>query len=336
MANKNKKEDIMQDTNFEIDTDTVDETPLNVVPQHIPEALYKEEETPIQSKQGYVNCLIDKKIIVRHVPKIGGMITNPNHILYGGLAEEATRYLTVPLIKGSLNYVKVLTDSERIFLEHVMGLKDNALGTYNRTENFWENYEVPLQKQDTVLNLQFPEDFIKYKILLKNGSIVAKNLDALENNTKATYQFVLIAPEEELTKAKHSMDATMGCYKILTKISDNFAMLKAILEIAEGRKISTESKIEFLQTRANALIQKDASLFLKIAQDPKILTKILISTCVDKKLINKRNSMYYLASDNSALSETNQQPTLNMAATYINLPKNQELKLSLETLLNKK
>lgn len=328
MAKAKNKDSIVQ-----LDMEAITEQKYVPVASIEHKDIYTEQDSEVSKTMKFINCLKDKKIIVRHVPKIGGMITNPKHILYGGMAEEAIRYLTVPMVKGSNNYVKVLTDSERIFLEHIMGLKDNSLGVYNKIDNYWENYQIALKKQDTILDLNYPEDYIKYKILLHNDSLVAANLQALDTKPKATYQFVLISPEEEVHRAKDTMESTMECYKIFTSMSTNAEKLRAILELVESRSISKNTKIEFLQTRVNNIIQKKPALFLTIAKDPRLDTKILIGKCVDKKLINRVNSYYYLASDNSVLCETNQQPTLDMAATYLNLPKNQELKVSLETLL---
>jgi hypothetical protein len=41
-----------------------------------------EEYTP---QETVVNCLRNERITVRHIPKEGGFITNPKHLLYGEL-----------------------------------------------------------------------------------------------------------------------------------------------------------------------------------------------------------------------------------------------------------
>lgn len=56
-----------------------------------------------------INCLRKERVLVRHIPKEGGMISNPKHILYGGMAESAVRYFTVPKLSSGM-YVNVLTD----------------------------------------------------------------------------------------------------------------------------------------------------------------------------------------------------------------------------------
>ena len=103
-----------------------------------------------------INCLRQERVLVRHIPKEGGMISNPKHILYGGMAENAIRYFTVPKLSSGM-YVNVLTDKEKEFLEEVMGLEYNTLSIYKKVDNYWENNMVRLTKQDNVFDLSDPE-----------------------------------------------------------------------------------------------------------------------------------------------------------------------------------
>ena len=150
-----------------------------------------DDETPI------INCLRNGRVIVRHIPKEGGMITNPKHILFGGMAENAIRTFVVPRLSSGM-FVNVLTDSEKAYLEEVMGLEYNALSVYKKENNFWDDSndsgisKVRLTKLDNYLNLADPEDYIRYKILLANKDYIAPSLEVLQDSPKATYQFVII------------------------------------------------------------------------------------------------------------------------------------------------
>ena len=85
-----------------------------------------------------VSCLRNERVIVRHIPKQTGMITNPKHILYGGMAENASKTFVVPKLTSGM-YVNVLTDNEKAFLEEIMGLEYNALSIYKKQDNFWDD-----------------------------------------------------------------------------------------------------------------------------------------------------------------------------------------------------
>lgn len=286
------------------------------------------------------NCLRNERVIVRHIPKEGGMVSNPKHILFGGMAENAVRTFVVPKLTSGM-FVNVLTDNEKAFLEEIMGLEYNALSIYKKVDNFWDDSNdngisrVRLLKQDNYLNLADPEDYIRYKILLANKDFIAPSLQVLQDSPKATYQFVIIAEGEENKTAKDNMTSTMKCYKEFGKIENDYDTLRVIVETIDGRPTSPNIKLEFLQTKVNNLIQADSKLFLKVITDPLLNTKVLIKKSIEAGLIYKRGDYLYLKRDNSPLCDNNEEPTLNIAAKFLNKPKNQDIKFMLEGSLNK-
>ena len=317
-----------------LDLGMIDESPITVKEVEKPK---NNIETPVERQtqapkydKPLISCLRNERIIVRHVPKEGGLVTNPKHILYGGMAENAVRYFTVPILESSGAYKNVLTDDEKAFLEEVMGLEYNALSVYKKENNYWSNYQVRLTKQDNFLDLSVPDDYIKYKVLKANSNFIADSLETLQDKPKATYQFVMIREGEEESNESEKLSATMRCYMEYGKIKDDKDTLKCIIELIDGRPIAANSKIELLQGKINNLIQADSKLFLKIITDPLLSTKVLINKAIEAGIISKRGDQYYLISSNSPLCGNNEDPTLNVAARYLNFPKNQELKLSIE------
>lgn len=315
--------------------DTSEELPLKEVPTR---SSINDEPIQRRASRQVVNCLRNERIIVRHIPKASGMITNPKHILYGGMADNATKTFTVPRLSSGM-YVNVLTDEEKMFLEHIMKLEVNALSIYRKVDNFWDDTNdkgisrVRLGKQDNYFNLSDPEDYIRYKILLANKNYIAPSLEALQDAPKASYQFVIISEGDETKNAKVNMSTTMKCYKEFGKIEDDAATLRVIIETIDGRPLAPTSKLEFLQTKANDLIQADSRIFLKVITDPMLPTKVLIKRAIEAGLISNRGNFLYLRSDNTPLCEAGEDPTLNMAAKYLNSPKHQEVKFSLEAKL---
>ena len=299
------------------------------------------EVVPQEQRKGtkqIINCLRNERVIVRHIPKLGGMVTNPKHILYGGMADNAVKTFTVPRLSSGM-YVNVLTDDEKACLEQIMNLEYNALSIYKKTDNFWDDSNdkgissVRLTKQDNYLNLSDPEDYIRYKILLANKNYIAPSLEALQDAPKASYQFVIISEGDETKNAKVNMSTTMKCYKEFGKIENNADTLRVVIETIDGRPLASNSKLEFLQTKANDLIQADSRLFLKVVTDPLLDTKVLIKRAIEAGIISKRGTYLYLREDNTPLCENNEEPTLNIAAKYLTNPRHQELKFSLEAKL---
>lgn len=322
---------------FDIDDSTIEATPLQVVEKEIPMAK-ETKQTTVKSTAATVNCLRNERVIIRHIPKESGMVTNPKHILFGGMAENAVRTFVVPRLSSGM-FVNILTDSEKAFLEEVMGLEYNALSIYKKVDNFWDDSNengisrVRLTKQDNYLNLADPEDYIRYKILLANKDYIAPSLQALQDSPKATYQFVIISEGDETKSAKDNMSATMKCYKEFGKIENDINTLRVIVETIDGRPTAPTVKLEFLQGRINTLIQADSKIFLKVITDPMLSTKVLIKRAIEAGLISNRGSYLYLREDNTPLCEANEEPTLNIAAKYLNSPKHQEVKFALEAKL---
>lgn len=317
-----------------LDDDTImDETPMQeVVEAPVKQPRRRQAKQPVAVDEPIVNCLRNERVIVKHVPKETGIVRDPKHILYGGMAEGAVRWLTVPRLTSGM-YVNVLTNAEKACLEEVMGLEYNALSIYNKVDNFWDNYQVRLTKQDNFLNLADPDDYIKYKVLLANKDLIAPSLQDLEDHPKATYQFVIIHENEESQASKKKMNATMQAYMEFGKIQENTDILRTIIETIDGRPTSKNSKVEFLQEKVGKLIQADAKLFVRVATDPLLSTKVLIKKAIEGGLISNRGGMLYLKADGTPLCGDNEEPTLNIATRFLNLPKNQDLKFSLEAKL---
>lgn len=289
----------------------------------------KETKAAATDEKELISCLKNYKVEVRFLPK-AGRITDPKHVLYGGMADEATRTYTVPMLRSGA-YVNVLTDSEKEFLEEYMSLERNALSIHRKDNNYWDNFFVTLRKQPNYLDLSDPNDYIKYKVLLANKDYIAPSLQALEDGRKATYQYVIVEEGEETSKANRNMSFTMQAYMEFGKIQDNYDILRILVEILEGKPISNKTKIEYLKERINNLIQKDAKIFVRTAQDSMLPTKVLIKKAIEAGIISNRGGLLYMKNDGTPLCGDNEEPTINAAAKFLNLPKNQTLKFSIES-----
>ena len=61
---------------------------------------------------------------------------------------------------------------------------------------------------------------------------------------------------------------------------------------------------------------------------------VLLKKALACGVVAKRGDGYHLASDGRPLCNNNENPVLSVAARYISLPKNQELRLLIEAKLN--
>lgn len=289
-----------------------------------------------------VSCLRNEKIIVRYIPKTSGLwanTTNPRHVLSGGMAETSFKTFVVPRLTSSGVYVNVLTNSEKAFLESYMGLEDGDLSIYKRHNNFWDSSNeegvntVILGKRDNYLDLSIPEDYIKYKILLANKNFICPSLKELEDRPKATYQYVIIEEGAEAKKLSNNVSVTMQCYKEFGKMEDDASTMRVVIELITMRAVDVNTKIDFLKTRINELIQANPKTFLTVVTDEYLSTKVLIKNSIEAGTIYLKGNYHYLREGNTPLCGKNEEPTLNNAARFLNLPKNQQIKLMLESKL---
>ena len=279
------------------------------------------------------NPLRKERVIVRFVPKENDNIVDRKHVAFGGMMDGAVRGFTVPVLSNG-TYKNVLTDNEKTFLEEVLGLEVNGLSVYNKKDNYWDNFLIRLTKQDTILDLSDPEDYIKYKVLLANKDLVAPSMKQLREARRATYEYVIMEPNEEFSDSRNRVNNTMKCYEEFGAIKDKFDILRCIIETIDGRTVASNTKIEFLQAKATDLIASNPKLFLETITDPLLNTKVLIKKAVEANLISKRGEYYYFREDGSPLCGPNEDPTFTIAARYLSLPENQELKFAIEAKLN--
>lgn len=279
------------------------------------------------------NPLRKERVIVRFVPKENDNIVDRKHVAFGGMMDGAVRGFTVPVLANG-TYKNVLTDNEKTFLEEVLGLEVNGLSVYNKKDNYWDNFLIKLTKQDTILDLSDPEDYIKYKVLLANKDLIAPSMKQLREARRATYEYVIMEPNEEFSDSRNRVNNTMKCYEEFGAIKDKFDTLRCIIETVDGRTVASNTKIEFLQAKATDLIASNPKLFLETITDPLLNTKVLIKKAVEANLISKRGEYYYFREDGSPLCGPNEDPTFTIAARYLSLPENQELKFAIEAKLN--
>ena len=275
-----------------------------------------------------VNPLRKEMVKVQFVPRMG-TITDPNHVLYGGMAESATRTLTVPIIASTGSYKNVLTNDEKAFFENLLGLN---LSVHNKVENYWDNYSVILDKNGTTLDLSNPDDYIKYKVLLANNNIICPSLQELNDKPLATYQYVLVEEGTEMTLATDKRKTRTECYKLVGKSEDDFATLKTVVEMLEKRPISDDTDQTFLVNKLDDLIDSNYKEVYKVLTDPALPTIVLIKKGIAKGAVIKMGDFYYLKSGKSKIPmcPEGKDPVLQQAVIYLNNPKNQEAKFGLE------
>ena len=303
-----------------------------------------EETEEKEGKKEFVNCLRNEKIEVRIVPRsdpnnVNSQNTsNPRHLLSDGMMEGAKITFTVPR-RPTGQFVNVLTDEEKDFLEHVMGLEPNAMSVYKKDEiNFWSDAnpdginKVILEKRNNILDLSTPVGYIKYKILLANSDRICKSVQELQDRPKETYKYVLVSESTEADLAESQLTTTQQCWAEYGKISTDKEVLAYLVEkyLKRPFAIGTSTLIQ-LQTKVYEYIQNQPKMFLTNVTDKHLRTHVLIKKAIDKGVIATRNQLLYYRKDNLPLCNNGQEATRSVAAAFLDDPVNQELKLAIES-----
>lgn len=226
-------------------------------------------------------------ITVRYIPRNKGLAANvdKNHVISGGLLSKAVRKFCTPLMRNG-SIANILSNDEKEYLEGVTGLNLSVYG------DFWNTFRVALHKEDANnrLDLNNPMDFISYKILQSLKSEISP--DWASRNTKQTYQFAICGENEEMLESKGKFDAKKEAFKLYGKIEDDKEKLLNVLKLLTNKPISTESKLDWLQTKVEEYVDLNPSQFVSVMTDSTLYTKMLINTGIEKGIIIKKSNKY--------------------------------------------
>lgn len=315
--------------NFEnIDIEALNEEPAVEIP--VVEAKKKPNKVTrkqVNDEDELINCLRNEKITVKYILNEKTGITDKHHPFYGGLAEGAFINFVVPLLRnGSLK--NPLTKSEKRYLEYIMGLEDNALSVHKSEDNYWENYQVRLSKDDYILDLSTPKGYIDYKVLLACNDDVAASMEEYNNNPKETYRFVLVSDKEVYDTTSGKVKLKEECMEAYFKIKDDFDSLRCVVQTVTGRPVDIKTDINFLKKKCVEQIEADPVRFVKILTDKYLPYKVLLTKAVDAKIVTKRGTWHLY--EGQVMSDGNEEPTFSVAAKFLANSRNQEIKFSIE------
>lgn len=309
-----------------INVDLVSEEPLVATKTKA----VKKKTTAVKEDEELINCLRNERIVVRFIPREKTGITDKRHPFYGGLAEGAVITFVVPLLRNG-SFKNPLTRDEKDYLEYALGLDNNALSVHNTKDNYWENYQVRLSKEDYILDLSTPKGYIDYKVLLANTDYVAPSIEELNNNDKETYRYVLVSDKEVLNNTSSKVKSKEKCMELYLQYKDDFNTLRCIIQTVTGRPVDAHTQIDFLKGKCAEQIELDPHRFLKILEDPYLPSKVLLTRAVDASVVTKRGTWHYY--EGTPMCDNNEEPTFTIAAKYLASKKNQEIKFSIESKL---
>ena len=112
-------------------------------------------------------------------------------------------------------------------------------------------------------------------------------------------------------------------------------MLKTVLEMLDGRAVSDDASIEFIQNEIDKKIEEDAQKVFDIINNDKLPIMILLQKSVGNGLVVKNGDFYYYKNDKTKvpMCREGEDPTMDNTIKFLLNPKNQEMKFALEAQL---
>lgn len=285
------------------------------------------------------SCLENRKIVVRYIMKKDPDIQDENHVLYGGMSEDSTIEFVAPITESGFIVPTIINKEQQAYLEEVMGFKPGYMSPHS-VNNFWNDHDarglnsVVLGKKDTLLDLSLPGDYIKYLILKANKNEICPSHQEFKARPKASYRFEIIDSEEQHKVNVDMMNIEIRAYELMGSIKSDFWKMKTILEGITKRVYASNASLDYMQSEMHKMIKRDVYLFVEKTEDKLLNNKVLINQAVEKHVVIKRNGTYYY--QNLPMCEAGQESTLNVAANWLNLPKNLEIKYAIEEALQDK
>jgi len=266
-------------------------------------------------------------VTVKYIRKETAAIKDPKHVGYGGLFENSSIAIPVPLLDNN-KMKNILTNKEKAGLEYLLKKDLSIYGAFWKEEyKKGGMFPVFLGKDDVKFDLSDPVQYLLYKVLLVSP-LVASSLDEIRN--KATYRFVMIAEGEELRKEKDSVGNKVLAFEKYVEFKNKKDVLRYILRNL-GRYTSKSQELSFLQVEVAKMIEKDPNMFVAVTADEFIETKVLLEEAFENGVIIKTDKKFYTL-DNQPISEGDT-PVLETAAKYLASPLGQEMRLALQAKL---
>ena len=259
---------------------------------------------------------------IKFIKRKQGMAANvkDNHIIAGGMLEGSYRKFPVPMLRnGGLK--NILTKEEKDYFEK-NEYDGQSLSMYS---SFWDDFYVTLEKLDTQLDLSNANDYIKYKLLLGWDKVIAPSLKVYKNAPTAQYQFYLEREGEEEQLASKELSHTKTAWKNFDKIEDNKDVLAAVIFLMTGKIAAQNAKLTYLNSEVEKLVHSRAEKFNNLLADAQFESQVLVANAERAGIIKKVKGAYE-TEDGLPLTDVGQPATVKNVVSFLNDPKNNEVK----------
>jgi hypothetical protein len=181
-----------------------------------------------------------------------------------------------------------LEKEDEIRLERALGLNT---GTLSKTSSFWDQnkFNIRIGKGGITLSPKSsPMDEIKWRVMLVHTDI------ANSDKTKSDWAFsryVMSSEEEAVKETNKTINTKLEAFKEFSSMSEQG--YKDFL-LAYGKRIDSNSSIDFLKSEVGKLVDTEPQAFLDLIKGSDYKYKIFLRKLIDKGLVRESGGKYTL------------------------------------------
>jgi len=233
----------------------------------------------------------DEKVTLMPVPRVGAMIDDPKHVAYF-MYPDTKVIFTIPYDINNHRMVEVLNDEERKVFEKVLGV-DLNIHTKPKADNFWLNFYVTIQKNDTFMeqgytfNMSNPLENLSVRILKVFPTVAPSWEDRYESGE---YRFALVKEGYKQEQQNKRAEQNLVAYPIFSKMSASSQSMYDFLCVYHlkgklSKRPSETLNKEAYQGQIQEILDNDMEGFIAITGDPEYTNKLKVSNAIQHGFI---------------------------------------------------
>lgn len=256
-----------------------------------------------------------KSVKIKKCPKVG----------YFGLVSYPKSVTTIGCQLGSKGgYNTGLTEDEERYYEKALDLQPNQLNKHSKWwgDVFNVEYAIRLNNTKTTeLIMDNPVNQLKYKVLLAHTDVANSELE----KSKPGVQFFIDDEELKAKEELKTLNFELEGMKLIIGFTPDEK--KGALRLFGKIGLDTMSE-DVASSYLMQEMKRDPKKFFDIVTDKEMKTKMFISELSERKILTRTGNMFKYGDDIIANSTPE-------CVEYLNDPKNQSVRLALETKLKK-
>jgi hypothetical protein len=243
-----------------------------------------------------VSVLTGEKVTVKPIRRLSDWLPEGHDSEF--MNDGASWSLCVPTYankKALVDPLSDLTSTQKGDLAEKLGLESSAEFNVYRSENYWKNFEVKIDRNGRQLDLTDPYDYIIYRVLQCNTTWIAPTFEM--RNMKQTYKFALEHETDKMNTEVTLVNKKERSYLALSKISSSKDMMSNFmwahyLQVKAAQRPPIEAPNDWLKTEIGKIIEHDADVFLKIVEDEGYPYKVLIMKAMNVGALARVGDQY--------------------------------------------